>query len=107
MKRFLIIDDYTVYCLWDNFIYEVLPKLKSKPQGWKDRCPEIPEGDWTMAHGMHQIATDNAYLTAGIPKPTFEQLPAIFCLTDNGIVGEYKVDNVKAKDFMERNLATA
>ena len=104
MKTFVIVDDYTSFCLWDEFIYEILPKLPSKPQGWKDRCPEIPEGEWRMRHGMHTMATAGAYEEACIPKPKYEQLPAIFCLTEDGIVGKYRVTTEQTEAFVKAHL---
>ncbi len=93
MKAIYIIDDYTEFCLWDLVIDEVLPNLKTRPSGWNDlpanrRERDLPEGDWTLANGMHTIATDNAYKNAGIRRPAFEELPVMFCVHEDGRVEE-------------------
>ncbi len=108
MKSFFIIDDYTSYCLWDGFLHEVLPKLPSKPKIFEESPREelknIPVGDWQIANGMHTMATPGAYVKAGIPQVTFEQLPAIFCVTDDGIVGQYRVKEKETEEFIRANL---
>ena len=105
-KRFFIIEDYTSCSIWDTFILESMLTLPSKPRGWERPKNTLPEGDWTLACGHHQMASDGAYEKAGIPKPTFEQLPAVFCVDDHGVRDRYRVTAQQALDFVRENLST-
>ncbi len=105
MQRFFVIEDYTVCTVWDRLILEEMLGLPSKPVGWGRTENTLPEGNWTLGHGIHQMATDGAYEKAGIPKPSFEQLPAMFCVDDDGIVGQYRVTTApRAVEFIRKHL---
>lgn len=106
MKKFVIIDDYTDYCLWDHFLYDILPNLPSRPKAWDDckQASNLPVGEWEMLHGIHQLATPVAFEKAGVPQVSFEQLPAIFCITDEGIVGRYRTKKEEAEQFLKEHL---
>jgi len=106
MKRFFVIEDYTECSIWDDLIISAMLKLPSKPKDWGRKDNTLPEGDWQLGHGMHQHGTDGAYLKAGIPKPFFEQLPAMFCVEESGEIRcELKVMTAeKAVEFIRGHL---
>ena len=84
MKEFYVVEDYSSCAIWDELILGELKKLPSKPKGWpRPETAGLPEGDWTLNCGMHQMATQGTYSKARIWQPTYEQLPAIFCVTDD------------------------
>lgn len=89
MTRFLIVDDYTSKAIWDDFLLRAMLGLKSKPMHWED-CPQntLPEGNWTMANGMHPMASDGAYARFGVRKPAYEELPVVFAVKSDGSVEE-------------------
>jgi hypothetical protein len=105
MKRFYIIDDYSSAgrAIWDWFLLEQMPLLPSKPKGW-DRQSPLPEGDWTVANGMWAQSSDESYMEAGIRKPTFGQLPVIFCVTDDGIEEQCRVTATQAREFVAARI---
>jgi hypothetical protein len=88
MKRFLIVEDYTDKSIWDHFILVVMLGLKSKPTGWGRKENDLPEGNWMLSYGMHQMATDKAYTDFGVRKPNFKELPTIFVVNPDGSVEE-------------------
>ncbi len=104
-KKFFIVDDYSssdgTKVLWDKWLYYGLPSLPSKPKGWDQ---PLPEGDWTMANGMWSMASDGAYSKAGIRKPTFDQLPVIFCVTDACVEEQCRVDVAQANAFIRARI---
>lgn len=108
MKSFIIVEDYTDKSIWDQVRSKVLA-LPAVPKGWKPASPDKPEADWTLACGMHQMATDGAYERAFIPKPAFSQLPAVFCVTKDGDrVGKvefmFNVEADQAFDFITQRI---
>jgi len=107
MTNFVVIEDYTECEVWDGLICRLVPTLPSKPKGWdRDKGSSLPEGEWTLACGLHQMATAGAYAGAGITKPRFEQLPAVFCVAENGaVVSRFNVDTPeKVLAFIKENL---
>ncbi|MBX9671048.1 MAG: hypothetical protein K2X93_25880 [Candidatus Obscuribacterales bacterium] len=103
--KFYIIDDYTVSgkCIWDEFLLTEVAKLPSRPQGWT-KPAGLPDGDWTMANGMWPMASDGAYIGAGIRKPTFEQLPVVFCVTEAGVEEQCRVTAAQAAAFVRARI---
>lgn len=87
MQRLIIVDDYTDFAVWDFFLYTVLPTLPNIPKEYVGRAEvHAPEGNWTVAYAMHPHAHPNAYVNAGVPRPEFSQLPAVFWVEDSGVV---------------------
>src|SRR4051812_24571754 len=99
-KEFIVIDDYTSIAIWDELILEKILKLKSKSSGWKRSENTLPEGDWKLHYGFYSLATRSAYDNAGIKKPEPEQLPAIFCVDENGVKEKFNVTAEQAADFI-------
>jgi hypothetical protein len=107
MRAFYIINDTSHIVIWDDLIMSHVTDFPTCPKGWKSgdsgRYKDMTEGDWTLGCGMHQMASPDAYKNAGIPQPTFDQLPAVFCVTDKEVGGQYKREveglyNVTAED---------
>jgi hypothetical protein len=113
---FLIVDDYTEYCLWDKYLYDIAPSMGVRPdfrdqngQPSKDlssSLKDLPAGDFMVFNIMHTMASDALYGKAGITKPKFEQLPAIYAIKIGKEEGRYvhqaKVE--KAEAFMKNVL---
>ena len=92
---FYEVEDYTLGTIWDELMEELL-RLPTRPMFWNRGEHQAPEGDWTLAWVVYQQATEAAYREAGIPKPTREQLPAIFMV--NQVTGHMEAAyNVTAK----------
>jgi hypothetical protein len=93
-KRFLL----------GTYHLDEIPRLPTKPMGWK-RPHNGPEGDWTIAHGTHKLATLGACEKFGIPEPDFNQLPAIFCVDESGKVEvAYNVTAAQAAAFISARI---
>ena len=92
MKKIIVIDDYSSYCLWDDVLFDILPILKDKPRGMMGRTAtllaQLPQGDWCLEHGMKSLAVSGAYTRAGIVPPSDQELPALFCLDESGVLIE-------------------
>ncbi len=86
----VIVDDYTNYCLWDELLV-ALPEIGSRPRGesWEKSHPGLPEGNWGFLHAMHTMATDALYAGAGLTKPSFEDLPAVYAIQHGKRIGKY------------------
>lgn len=104
-KHFFVVEDYTDCSIWDDIILEEIFSLPSKPKGFNRPEYTLPEGNWTLSYGIHQMATEGAYKEACIPKPTFEQLPAVFCVDETGCRYKLRVRTAKeAVAFIRENL---
>lgn len=109
VKKFVIIEDYTHISIWDTMLYRNIPTLPTIPQGWLGaddgkRYPGKVEGDWTLSCGWHHMATDGAYEKAGITKPTFEQIPAVYYVGPNGVESQFNVTAEQATEFIKARL---
>ena len=105
MRRFFVIEDYTACAIWSELTMTELLKLPSKPQGWDRPENTLPEGDWELAYGIHQMTIDGAYQKAGIPKPEFEDLPTLFCVDGDKVIRRDKVMTAEAAlEFIRENL---
>lgn len=103
----VVVDDYTSYCLWDELFYG-LQAIGSKPIGWTDKAAaDLPEGKWNMVNAKHSMGSDALYGKAGITKPTFEQLPAVYAITHGSPTGRYvlQVHKDAAVEFIKTQLA--
>jgi hypothetical protein len=107
MKRFYIVDDYTSNPIWDEFLCEQARTLPSKPQGkgWERWCGSVPQGSYTIANGMAPLASGEAYAEAGITEPTYDQLPVVFCVTENGVEQQRNVTAAQAAAFIRSRIA--
>ncbi len=95
--KFFLIDDYTSpLSIWDDLLLKYMSHLPSKPRGWRVDGNRLPVGDWELHNGMFPLLVTQTYVDAGIPKPTREELPAIICIDNNGVVK--RENNVTAKD---------
>jgi hypothetical protein len=101
----VIVDDYTSYCLWDELL-DAIPRLGSRPAGMTDRHQGLPPGNWDMLHAMHQKATDGLYAKAGITKPLFRQLPAVYAVKHGEPIGHYVLNTEidAAVDFIKAHI---
>jgi hypothetical protein len=99
MLEVYIIHDYTDFCLWDQ-IHSRIDVFPTIPDKFERTGKTV--GNWKMFDCIHQWATDGAYLNAGIPHPTYEQLAAVVVKPDNGdMVCRYNIRDVQsAIDFM-------
>ena len=108
MKAFYIINDTSDIVIWDDLLFNHVPNFPTCPKGWKTENPKRhghqTEGDWTMGCGMHQMASKGAYEKAGIPEPKFSQIPAVFCVTDQGVEGKYNVTAEQAAQFIRERI---
>jgi hypothetical protein len=95
---FFMVSDYTDYALWDKFLYDILPNLDQRPDFRKDdgsqqnprkEYEKLPVGDYMVFDIMHPIASDALYGKAGITKPSFQQLPAVYAITVGEETGRY------------------
>lgn len=105
---FVVVDDYTDYCLWDKLLYGGVERIGSKPEGLpSDFGKDLPAGNWRMLNAMHTMATDGVYAQAGITKPTFEQLPAVYCIVHGKTIGRciFNAQVEKAVEFMKEQLS--
>jgi hypothetical protein len=91
----VVVDDYTSYGLFDELTFRGFPLIGSKPRGADS--PAVPEGKWRMVNVMHSMASDRLYAKAGIAKPTFEQLPALYAITQGELIG-HCVFNARFED---------
>ena len=105
-KRFFLVEDCASLSIWADLLHEV-PRLPSKPRGWKGRNCALPTGDWTLCYVSRQQTVPAAFRDAGISEPESTQLPAIFCLHPNGITeATYNCQSgVDALAFVRRQLA--
>ncbi len=85
-KKFLIADDYTDIPIWDEFVGSIAPTLKSRPQGWKEKCQNLPEGDWQIANAMNPLMPPpKTYVDYGVRYiPILSEMPAVFCVHEDG-----------------------
>ncbi len=84
-KKFLIADDSSGIAIWDEFLFDVAPTLKSRPQGWTDRCQNLTEGDWLVAAMNSMMPRPETYVNFGVRYiPIYSELPAVFCVHEDG-----------------------
>lgn len=113
---FFIVDDYTDYCLWDRYLCHIAPSMGVRPD-FRDKngqtpsdisspLKDLPAGDFSIYNIMHTMATDALYTKAGITKPTFAQLPAIYAIKIGEEEGRYfhQAKQEKAEAFMKNVL---
>lgn len=108
-----VVDDYTSYCLWDHLLCDGVERIGLRPQvnGWLEHNPkhsELPEGNWAPLNIMHTMGTDALYGKAGITKPDFEQLPAVYAVKHGEPEGCYvfNAEIDKAVEFIKEQLAS-
>ena len=100
MKSFLIVEDNTSQDIWDRVIVGApMNTLPSKPRGWNRAENTQPQGDWTFSLAFHQMVTEKACRDFGVTKPPFEDLPAVFCVDDDGTV--HSETNVTADQVLQ------
>lgn len=103
--RFLIVDEYTSNGIWDDFILRTMLTLKSKPKGWEGEDNKLPEGEWTVFHGMYSLASGSAYLRFGVSKPAFKELPVVFAVSPSGEVEKIcKATADQAAEFINERI---
>lgn len=104
-KNFYIIEAYTRMSIWDDFLLNHASKLPTKPVGWNTRLHDIPEGDYTVGHGIfYWFGSGSLCADAGIRKPEFEELPVIFCVTIEGVEEQCNVTAEQAADFIRARI---
>ena len=116
-KLFILVYDYTSgeggdgkHNILDSIetreLMKTLPGESGSAQEWVDGGEVRSRDGWCFSSLWWNLSSPDSPLCQkiGIALPKSNQIPAIFCIDDSGIVGKFNVDYTGAVDFMKSHL---
>lgn len=105
MKKFYVVDHLECsYTIWQSIINKSMLRLKSKPKNWCHKNNDLPEGNWKLICFTDVLTAEQYYEEAGIPKPEYRHLPAVFCVDGDVMCKRFNVTAMGVIKFIKENL---